>query len=394
MKNKLFSLIMAICLILPCAAFLVGCTGSESNSKIMNVSLNPGIEFILDKNNNVISVNALNEEGNHIISLSMASNAAESSFNGLKAEDAVKLFLELTEQNGYLITGNEEEIEIDITGSAENLMQKIEDKANAFFEEKGINISIEKDTITKAGIIEEVKNCMKEYSQTELESMTQEELIDLLKTSREETKNFLTEELKDAYYNMRIEKINIAEFEALCNIIEDIPGSQNILLTTFQSNMQTLVDNLEALEMAYNEQLLLETSAFNIAKQQYITAKQELLDKRLELAVGGISEQEKTILDGYETLVENAETALETAEDLAKQAISTAKTILNNILNTISLSVEQVKTLLETLGTNIDSLKNAKEQAKDGFKEYFVQNEHFAEFVGNDKCHWGQQQSQ
>ena len=61
-----------------------GCAEAKEQ-KVMNLSLNPEVEFVLDENDKVVSVNALNEEGNLIVSAEV--------FTGKTAEEAAKLLL-------------------------------------------------------------------------------------------------------------------------------------------------------------------------------------------------------------------------------------------------------------------------------------------------------------
>ena len=70
----------------------------------------------MDQNDKVLTVNALNEDGNHIISIAID---AEQTFEGLSADEALEMFLDITKDNGYLITGNEEQVSIKISGDAE-----------------------------------------------------------------------------------------------------------------------------------------------------------------------------------------------------------------------------------------------------------------------------------
>ena len=153
MKKRLCSLLLTVCLLFSCAFTMSACGENDNSAKVMNLSLNPEIEFILDQNDKVVSVNALNEDGNHIISISIDTETAKSAFEGMTAEQAVELFLKITEENGYLITGDQEEIEIEISGNANKLMREVRDKANEFFNKNGLNVEIETDRIDKEDIV-------------------------------------------------------------------------------------------------------------------------------------------------------------------------------------------------------------------------------------------------
>lgn len=388
MKRKLLSLILAIVSTVSCAFTLSAC-GNGDSAKVMNVSLNPKLEFVLDKADKVVSVNALNDDGNHVISISVDQETAISAFEGLTAEEAIELFLEITEENGYLITGNEEEIKIEISGDAEKLKNKLKEKANAFFTEKGLNVDVITENIQKTDIAEEVKKCMKELTDAEIDAMTEEELIELLKNSRKETANLLTQELKEAYYDIRHEKINIAELEELLEIVNGLTGSESIIFETFKQNMATLNEKLSALEEAYAEYFLADDSAFKIAKEAYVTAKQELLDKRLELAENGITEAEREILQGYETAVTQAKNTLELARETAEGIIALAKGAVNQVFEVLKGLVGQIKTALNALGVSVEALETAKDNARQDFKNHFEEHGEFSNHVGHDKSHWG-----
>lgn len=390
MKKRIFSLMLAIFLIIPCACLFGACGGAdngdgdttETNNKVMNVSLNPELEFVLDQNDKVLTVNALNEDGNNIISIAID---AEKTFEGLTADEAVNLFLELTKDNGYLITGSNEEVSVKISGEAEELMSKIKNAANNFFAEKGVNsVRIIDGTINKDAILAEVKKCALEYSQQELAGMTEGQLIDLLKTSREETKNLLTQELKDAYYNMRLEKIKIAELEVLYKYAEDIKGDTRAF---FETAMKNLNDAVDALEEAYNNVFLNAESDYNEAKQFYIQAKEELLAQRLALGVDGFTEKELATLAGLEKTAADLEANLATAKTAAAGMLETAKTTLNTAFSSAMVYVDSIKTFLNVIPGFDAVYENAKQEMKKDFKTYFASNDQFKDFVGQG--HWG-----
>ncbi|MBQ7351467.1 MAG: hypothetical protein IJW59_01170 [Clostridia bacterium] len=397
MKKKFLSFVLTICLIIPCAFALAACGKTDSDdatAKVMNVSLNPEIEFILDKDDKVLSVNALDEDGNHIITLSIDETTEVSEFEGMTADEAVEEFLDIAEENGYLETGEEEKINIDISGNADNLMKKVKDKANNFFKDKGLNVDVVTGKIEKSDIAEKVEECLKEYSETELEEMTQEQLIDLLKDSRQETKNLLTQELKDAYYNMRVEKINIAELENLASIIREQNVEEGTELDLFADAIENLQAQITLLEEAYADIFLAEDGAYNTAKQAYIEAKEALLAKRLELGVDGLNEAEKTILEGFEDTVIQLETVLKTAKDTADLALKSTRDLVDNAFDNVkdNFDIEDIKSQLADLGVDLSELNNAKQNAKDGFKNHFEAPDKFGSHVGHDKGHWNKEQ--
>ena len=387
MKKRIFSLMLAVFLVIPCAFLFGACSGTdngdgtETNAKVMNVSLNPELEFILDQNDKVLTVNALNEDGNNIISIAID---AEKTFEGLTADEAINLFLDITKDNGYLITGSREEISIKISGEAEELLKKVENKAKQFFIENEIDVVVIPATLKKADIVNELQQCVKEYSKAELEKMTEAQLIDLLKGSREETKNLLTQELKEAYYDLRLEKINTAELQSLSELVarfgQFVENSEE-----FATLMGTLNNAVTALETVYQEQFLAEDSPYNIAKQAYIDAKKTLLARRLELIKEGLTEDEHLILDELAQNVATAEAAWNSAKATAELAIQEAKSALNKALNDAKSMAEVIKEILKPFA-DLTQLLKAKENMREGFKDYFAGHDQFKDFLG--RGHW------
>lgn len=114
---------------------------AKDEKKIMNVALNPKVEFVLDKDDNVVSVNALNEEGNLIISGEV--------FVGKSAEEAVKLFVEISKETGFLVTGKvsagENEISISLSGddkAAQALYNDVKATVSEYLTQENVTATI------------------------------------------------------------------------------------------------------------------------------------------------------------------------------------------------------------------------------------------------------------
>ena len=67
--KKLTSLLIVLVLVVGAVFALTACdqTDKDAPTTVMNVSLNPEVEFVLDGHGKVVTVNALNEDGNLII---------------------------------------------------------------------------------------------------------------------------------------------------------------------------------------------------------------------------------------------------------------------------------------------------------------------------------------
>ena len=79
------------------ATGLTGCSPKEE-MQIMNLSVNPGVEFVVDKDDKVLSVTARNEDGAYLLE-------KFTNFTGMSANDAALKFIELSEEYGFVVSG-------------------------------------------------------------------------------------------------------------------------------------------------------------------------------------------------------------------------------------------------------------------------------------------------
>lgn len=361
--NKILSCMAVLVMVLGCGFLLTACDG-ENASKVMNLSINPSIELLLDGNNKVLSVSANNDEGNFII--------ANASFVGLSAEEAVDLFLEINYENGFIVKGNvtsgENKLEIDISGeNAQNLFNKVKASANEYLAEVGATVQIELDEILdKEDLRDLVEECMQELSDAEIKSLSEEELLDLIKKSREETKTFLSEELKELYYEARGEEILKQKFDAIQTEISkllSIPGlNLSEIKTNFNNALQSLTTQLETFKNEFKSKFLDENSEYQLAKKDFIAKKKALLEARLNEVVD-IAEIEQA-LEASETALENAELKAEEALNLVDDAIESAISTLSTALNQIALFLNENKIT--------SAIEEAQKEFNSNFKAEFA----------------------
>ena len=100
MKRRFVSFIILSAMVLSLFS-LVSCSkeGRDDFTR-MTVDINPSIEFMLDDQNKVVSVTALNDDGSILI--------VGEAFVGKTAEEAVELVVSLASDTGYLVKGNVE----------------------------------------------------------------------------------------------------------------------------------------------------------------------------------------------------------------------------------------------------------------------------------------------
>lgn len=366
--KKFLSFIFALLVLVPCTYFLTAC-GEKDQEKVMNISLNPSLEFVLDKNDKVVTVNALNEDGNYLLSLKVEEETVMEAFRGMTAEEAAELFLTLTKDNGFLITGNEETLTISISGNEKDLLNSVKNTANKYLQEKGVDLSkltLKVEELEKSELVSKVKECMQEYSNKELEKMSEEELVALIKQSRKETEDLLTQELKEIYYYYRTTMADKVELNAL---IEKITESATGDLATFKTKVEDLMTKANALTAELNKFI---GEEYQKAVDAYVKAKKALLDKRIELyADGEFSEEDMQTLDKLESALEGVEKTMNDAKDAIDNAITIAQGTMSAAMTAAKNLVSGVKAALTMLGQDLSDVNTAVTNAKNNLVENF-----------------------
>ena len=253
MKSKKSKIITAIalCAIIVCAVILGVVLTRKQEAQpnaIMELSVNPDVQFLLDENNNVIKVNYLNEDAESLL------YGVE--LKGKSANYVTQKFLELSLSAGYLELISQDNltptgIRFDITISCENtgdftkLKEELVELSNKYFDENGIvagtvveiNQNLEQ-AVEKIGV--EVAN---------LKNLTKEEILELYdKTSQdlEDIALSLRNDVETVIQNLK-ETLNVEQYKQILEELEN------------QINDSSLTQELKA---QLNEQI-------KLAKQQY-----------------------------------------------------------------------------------------------------------------------------
>lgn len=356
MKKKLISTLCASAMILTGGLTLTACKDKDEQ-KVMNVSLNPEVEFVLDKDNKVLSVNALNSEGNIILS-------TDAKFVGMNANDAVKLFVSISKENGYLVSGSitsdKNNIEVSISGDAkqiDKLYKEIESSVNAKLEELNIEGTIQKaENLTKEYLEKLVAECSPYLERAKIEAMKYDELINEIKQSRKETKEMLSQELKEAYYEAKAGALRLAQLE---KVKEQVNIASKVILNGLETTYKTAVN---AIETTRNEVFIKEDSTYQLAVKAFYETKANYLKKRKEISENVSSENSEALeaeLAKLDTVVASAETKL-------NNAYTTAMNTLNSLKDTMTTAYNAVVDAVTNAGASMDIVSsNLTEEIND-----------------------------
>ncbi len=372
MKKRL-CLLLCLIIAAACLTLLTACGGGDGKEKVMNLSLNPSVELILNGENRVLTANALNDEGNAVL--------ASVELAGKTAEEAAALFLEYCCENGFdRAAGDSCALTITLSGdSADALYRSVKRQAERKIAALGATVGVKRgEDLDREDLEALVGHCMRELSAQALAEMTEERLLALLKESRTETAPLLTEELKEFYYSDRAFALQKAEVDACFDFAE---AQGHVAISMMLPRIKEQVDRVEAAyeeyRAVYQQAFLAQDGAYRQRMSEYLQAKRALLSAH----VSGLSEEEISRLKGA---LRVAEAALSTAKSAAEStvlmvdnslrlAMGNALTALHGLLDAAGLQplpvIEaRVLTAKAAFKTSFESLNRAY---TDGYRSEF-----------------------
>ena len=376
--KKLTSLLIVLVLVVGVVCAFAACQPKDKPTTVMNISLNPQVEFVLDGNGRVLTVNALNEDGNLII--------ASADFQDKTAEEAAKLFVEVAHELGFLVSGNSQiknnNIQISISGETSDttkLYDQVKTCITDYFSQENITAQVEAvKTIARQQLEALVAHAEPYIDQAKLQALSHMELIEQLYASRKETHDMYSQELKNAYYNAKAAAMDTTKIQAL----------KEQMGTKFGTVLQTLFDTytnaLTEIEDARYERLVAPESDYQVKLAEFRARKIEFLQKRQELAQQEeLSTLQLTVLDTLEGVVDLAERALVQAGELANAALDLLKTGITTSYNLVVSAIEsaQVK-----IADHLDAIMAAQTEQVPVFAAEFEAN--YAQAVAQAKADW------
>lgn len=366
MKNRMKFISAAMVLTLAGTA-LVGCDMSGTSGqtakekKVMNVALNPEVEFVLNGEDKVVSVNALNEEGNLIISAEAFSNV-----EGKSAEEAAKLFVQVSKDTGFLIEGNvkagENEIKIALSGDteqAEKLYNEVKSEVETYLSSVDVQATLaQAQAITQQELQKLVEECAPYVDAAQMEYA---ELLDALEQSRKETAEFYSQELKNAYYEAKAFAMEQAKLETLKTHMNSM---QTLAFDVLCSSYTLAIDTIESARMTF---LVNENSIYQVALKNFREAKTDFLNYRnyvASLPEAEVTKEQADRLAAYETALNKMETALVNAGTQANAGLDNAKAMVKQAHDAI---LEKLNEWSVNANAHVEEIATKQQEAQTAF---------------------------
>lgn len=377
MKKRIVALLLALS-----SAFAVcslgGCKKKNPEASRMTVEINPKVEFILDKDNKVVSATALNDDGAVIL-------AGEASFKGKTAEEAAQAVVSIATETGYIVKGSatveDNKINISISGDtsyAKDLYGKVEKKVEKYMKDNGINATLEKIDALKLEQLKKLALKNPERTEDDVKDKTEEQLIAMIKLDRIETAELATEELKDAYFKAKAYQIAIVNREETAKVIAGMSDAYAAALGLYDKALETYGKAIQAMEDTRYKTLVSPDSAYQKLLAELRDKKAEVLKERsitFDVTIDGEKRASaelklKASEKDYDELVKRIEEIGNQADAAWTQAIEAAKTYeatLEGYKNQL-LTDEEVKKKLNDEAANIETAVN---NAKNSYFEKF-----------------------
>lgn len=365
------SKILLILSVFALALLMVGCKKSENQYTRVTVDINPSIELIVDEENKVLSVTALNDDGNIII--------VGETIVGKSAEEAIELIINISTETGFIVKGNveakENEVQISVSGNKE-LLSELELKAKDALSKLNVNALVtKKEALQKEALEELVEMANPALSEDEIEKMSQQELLTVLKDIRIETQELYSQELHSLYQGMKDYEINISENEKVEEIMRTVEEYSINQLTKYMAIIDTYKSLIKGIEEAKYKYLVSKDSEYQKAYAALMVAKDEMIVQKS--IVANLEEGlEKTaamiILEQKELVYLNALKFMESVYQIACKLIEEFTEAINDAYEDL---VEFKKTfprdLKLALKQHAEEIDRVCNEAKDKFFETF-----------------------
>ena len=336
--KKFVSFMLAAVLCFSVCSF-AACSDNQANARdtaVMTVSLNPKVEFVLDSNDVVVAVNALNEEGNLIVSADV--------FVGKDKETAVQTFVQVSKETGFLVTGNvkagENEINVSISGKdAQARYEEVKAKLDEYLSKEKIDATVAqaKEDIN-AFIDAQVAKVAPYLEDAEIKAMDYAEKIKKLMDSAEETAKMYSEEVKNAYYRAKADAYEIAKFEYIAEQLDAVTA------LALKTNTALYQAACKAYETAYNGLFVNEKSAYQLSLASFRLAKTNYLNYRnyvASLEQDKVTEAVTKMLDAYGSALDRAQSDMTAAYNAAADGMKSVRQEMDNAYAKVNQYIQE-----------------------------------------------------
>lgn len=367
MNKKIYLFI--ICFM--CLCGLLGCGKNETSSSYVTVEINPGVEFVVDENNKVISVNGLNDDGKTLI--------VDVDFKGMKLDAALDIVIDEAQNTGFLVEASantddvSKEISISVTAKTEAIKEdietKVEKRVNEIIEETNVAATYKKLEEKGRDYLEQIAlSYDPALTQEELDALTYEELMNYVELATIEKAQFASVALEEYYIAFKEQQFTIKHKEKIAEALGTTNAAVAVMYNMALNGLKSAIEVIDKIQYSvyvsedsgYLKLLakLNEYKEQNLVLQVQLGSAENSAEIKAEIALNQqkIAELEASIVEFMNSINEQLETA--------KAAIESAIVVLEEQEKKItSLDFNQILTDVETsINEGKDSLLSQFEQ--------------------------------
>lgn len=355
---------------------------------IVQVDVNPSIEMVVDKNQQVLSVRGLNDEGKMIIEGEM--------IVGKTMNEAVDTIIRLETELGYLIVnGDNNQIQITVSAKNDEIYQKVTDNVTQLITSacEKVNIDATINRI-KGYTIEELKDLASQLDPTlteeELDKLTYDQLVNVVKLYHLEVVDLASVKLEELYQRAKAYDIHFTEKEAVKQAVDGLDKVYQEGIVLYDDIYLQLDRAYQKIQETYQQYFISEDSSYQQALTKLVDKKKELIIQRNLVAsftedtdsFTRIEETAKLAL--LETEYVTFEQSLKTAEQLAESMYVATCELFDSLLVKMK---ELESTLPESIAQITFQTLQDTEYKLNTYKDTFFANfeQKFAEEIAKQK---------
>lgn len=237
----------------------------RGESEILNIELNPEIQFVLNAGT-VTAVTALNDDAKVI--------TAAADFGGLTAQEATNLFVTVAKQQGFIADEDDFNIEISGTMAAADL-NNLKTGVETYMEDV-LNINDGYFVVGTTALDDSYLDNLAAEIAIDPTGMTRQQLLNAISKAREEIEAINSTELENLYEMAKAQAVFLARLSAINTII-----SEDQTLASLSQALETAIETIEdTLDDAFDtviEQCMKSSSGYMTTKAMWVSAKRDLL---------------------------------------------------------------------------------------------------------------------
>lgn len=314
---------------------------------IIQIDVNPSVEFVVDDSDKVLSVKGLNDDGKLILT--------DEEFENLSLKDAVSKLLNLEEKTNFLSETNKNvalTLTIENKGVEEVLTNKLNQILKSTQNNLSTNIEIKFNTSKSVEDLKDYVNSIEIIKN--VQDLQYSELIGIVRKYHEDVRTLDSIALENLYLKSKTEYFEELKENKIKELVNDLDDSYKTQIDRYNKLYLLVKETYNNLQATYESLYVDNNSPYKMALKDLEEVKDEiaLQEKKVEEAINNNQDVigEKIILDLLKKKYETRLKALEYQEQIASEAYEYISNELEELL-------KELKDVKESLPESIKNIK-------------------------------------